>query len=470
MALHDDEQPALLDTSHLTMRRFDPATLAATEQLPLVDRRGLPPGPRWPALLQAMVLLRFRHWAHPYLHRRYGDAFTVRAMSGGRPLVLYTRPEHAKEILSGDAHAFHGGKGNRILAPVMGEHSLFIQDGEDHHRARKLLLPAFNGSALRSYRELIGEIAHDEVCGWPVNRTIRTLDRLNAFTLEVILRVVFGVTDPERLGALRPRVAATVGINPLVLMALSSPRAQRFRPCRVAIRNQVELDRLIYAEIRERRTAADLAERPDVLSRLLRIEGEGGEAMAEEELRDQLVTLLLAGHETTATAVAWALYELGRDRELMRRTQSAVDASDEAGEAWLQAVLMEAIRRHPGVAMVVRTMTEPRTVGGHEIPPGASVAPSIVELHRRSDLYPDPERFDPERFLGQGPPPHAWLGFGGGVRRCIGGGFALMEGTAILREVFGAFDVIAVGTDKARVRNVTSVPARGARIRVSERR
>ena len=453
----------------LTQQRFERMTLVGGDDHPPVDTTGLPDGPTWPSFLQTVSLLRFRHWFHPYLHQKYGDTYTVRLMPKGRPLVFFTRPEHAKEIFAGDPEVFHAGKGNAILGPVMGEHSLLLQDGAEHKRARKLLMPAFNGHALRTYQGLVTDLARDEVAHWPHGQQFRSHDRMNVLTLEVILRVVFGVTDEARLAALRPRVNATVNVSPAVLLVWGIPALHRVGPWKKALQNQIELDELMYAEIRERRTAPDLAERTDVLSRLIR-EGEAtGDRLQDIELRDQLVTLLLAGHETTATALAWALYELGRDPELVRRTQAAADAGDADGDAWLDAVLKESMRRHPVIPMVVRTLMKPQTIGGVDVPRGATVGPSILIAHSREDNYPDPERFDPERFLGQNPPTNTWIPFGGGVRRCIGAGFAMMEGVAVLREVFKAVDVTTVGTDEPEVRNITSVPRRGARIEVTPR-
>src|SRR4051795_13532886 len=193
------------DTTDLTAQRFAKIRpFGGGEAPPPVDRNGLPPGPRWPVWLQSAGLLRFRHQFVPHMWRRYGDVFTVRIVPGGRPLVLFTRPEHAKEIFAGDPEVFHAGKGNAILGPVMGEHSLLLQDGAEHKRARKLLMPAFNGHALRSYEEMISEIARDEVAHWPHRQPFRSHDRMNVLTLEIILRVVFGVTDEARLAALRP--------------------------------------------------------------------------------------------------------------------------------------------------------------------------------------------------------------------------------------------------------------------------
>ncbi len=460
-----------VDVDALTAERVAKMSLVGGNDLPPIDPSGLPPGPSWPPIVQTMALFRYRHRFHPWLRKTYGPTYTVQLVPGGRPLVLFTKPEDVKEIFAGDPEVFHAGKGNSILGPIMGEHSLLLQDGAEHKRARKLLMPAFNGQALRGYEELVADLARDEVAHWPANRTFESLQRMNALTLEVILRVVFGVTDERRLAELRPRVNATVDINPVIMLAWSYPRLQQYGPWKKVVDNQHELDRLMYAEIRERRTAPDLADRSDVLSRLIR-EGMSSanpeDRLSDTELRDQLVTLLLAGHETTATALSWALYELGRNPELMRRTQEAADARDADGDAWLDAVMKESMRLHPVIPMVVRTLMKPTTVGGHDLPAGATVGPSIIVAHSEVN-YERAAEFDPTRFLGQNPPTNTWIPFGGGVRRCIGAGFSLMEGAAVLREVLGAWNVHTELEDGPRVRNITSVPDRGARIHVTPR-
>ena len=289
---------------------------------------------------------------------------------------------------------------------------------------------------------------------------------MNRLTLEVILRVVFGVTDERRIALLRPRVNRIVDISPAVLFGWSVPRLRRLGPWRAAQRNAEELDQLIHAEIRERRAAVDLADRTDVLSRLLRADAGDGDALTDEELRDQLVTLLLAGHETTATALAWALYELGRDEALLARTVAAADDGD---DAWLEAVLKESMRLHPVIPMVARTLTAPATIGGIDLPAGVTVGPSILLSHARPENFPEPGAFRPERFVDGSPAPNTWIPFGGGVRRCIGAGFSLMEGVVILREVLTAYTLRTLAQDRPKVRNITSVPRGGARIRVTAR-
>jgi cytochrome P450 family 135 len=445
----------------------------------------LPPGPRWPPLLQSVALIRFRHRFVPAMHKRYGDVFTVRTMPKGTALVLFTGPEHAKEIFAGDPEVFHAGKANAILGPVMGEHSLLLQDSTEHKRARKLLMPAFNGAALRGYESMVTRLAREEVGRWDPGSPFRSLDRMNALTLEVILRVVFGVTDEDRLARLRPLVNRTVDVSPVVLLGWGYPSLRRFGPWKATVDNQRALDEVMYAEIAERRSAADLSERSDVLSRLLAVEDE--DRLTDDELRDQLVTLLLAGHETTATALAWTLYELGRDPRQLARAQQAADTpyapdgpegpdgpdgpDGRAGNEHLEAVLKESMRLHPVIPMVARYLMEPATVGGFHLPRGTTVGPSILLTHARADLHREPERFRPERFLDGEVAPHTWIPFGGGVRRCIGAGFSLMEGVAVLREVLRRYDIaLPPGQlDQPKVRNVTSVPRYGARIVVTPR-
>ena len=451
----------------VTDDRFAKMTPARSGRRNVIPAGRLPPGPQWPPLLQSVGLIRFRHRFVPAMHKRYGDVFTVRIMPKGTALVLFTRPEHTKEIFAGDPEVFHAGKGNAILGPIMGEHSLLLQDSTAHKRARKLLMPAFNGAALHGYESVVTRLAEQEVARWTPGEPFRSLDRMNALTLEVILRVVFGVTDESRLAKLRPLVNRTVDVSPVVLLGWGYPLLQRFGPWKATLDTQRALDEVIYAEIAERRAAPDLAERGDVLSRLLAVEGE--EKLSDNELRDQLVTLLLAGHETTATALAWTLYELGRDPRQLARAQRAADAQD--GKDHLEAVLKESLRLHPVIPMVARQLMEPASIGGIDLPRGTNVGPSILLAHAREENHRDPEVFRPERFLDGEVATNTWIPFGGGVRRCIGAGFSMMEGVAVLREVLRRYDIALPDgpRDYPKVRNITSVPRYGARIVVTAR-
>jgi cytochrome P450 len=460
-------------TESVTEQRFSRMRPERADDAPTVRSNDLPPGPPLPGILQSIGLLRFRHQFIPAMHRRYGDVFSIKILPEGRRLVVFNRPEHVKEIFAGDPEVFHAGKGNAILGPVMGEHSLLLVDGKQHKRARKLLMPAFNGHALRGYEDLVTGLTKAEVDRWTEGAPFESLQRMNALTLEVILQVVFGVTDEARLAQLRPLVNKTVNIPPLIFLGWGFPRLQKYGPWRRTIENQVELDRVIFAEIAERRQATDLADRSDVLSRLLQVrdddsdDGAGG--LSDEELRDQLVTLLLAGHETTATALAWALHELGKDAEQETKARDAASAGD---TDYLEAVLKESMRLHPVIPMVVRHLMAPATIGGIDLPRGANVAASILLAHESEASHPDHARFRPERFLDGEVATNTWIPFGGGVRRCIGAGFSLMEGVAVLREVLTTYDVaVPAGTTEVpKVRNITSVPRHGARIVVTRRR
>lgn len=458
---------------------IDPRTAARFEKMrPLgqghpakVDGSQVPAGPRFSGLLQSILLMRFRHQWIPRLRRKYGDIFSIKILPEGRWMVFFHKPEHVREIFAGDPEIFHAGKGNAILGPVMGEHSLLLVDSAQHKRARKLLMPAFNGHALRSYETMIEGIAKTEVASWAEGKPFESLERMNALTLEVILQVVFGVTDESRLTEMRPLVNKTVNVSPAVFLGWGFPRLQNIGPWRRAFENQAGLDNVIYAEIAARRTATDLDTRADVLSRLLLVRDEEDPTdtgLTDEELRDQLVTLLLAGHETTATALAWALHEIGRDPA---QEQKAREAASAGNDDYLEAVLKEAMRLHPVIPMVVRHLMAPATVGGIDLPAGANVAASIILAHESEANYPDHLAFRPERFLEGEVATNTWIPFGGGVRRCIGAGFSLLEGVAVLREVLSTYDVtLPPGTkEEAMVRNITSVPKHGAKIIVTRR-
>ena len=445
-----------------TSTEHKPAYAAGWPPIPKGD---LPPGPSWPAVVQSAAFIRFRHQFVPWLHRRYGDVFTVRLIPDGRQIVFYSKPEDIKEIFAASPEDFHAGKSNAILGVIMGEHSLLLVDGAQHKRARKLLMPAFSAKALACYEALVTATAKTEVDGWTPGRTFSSLDRMNALTLEVIMRVVFGVTDESRLAEMRPLVNNVVNISPAMLFGISYSWMRQFGMWKRFVENQEKLDRLLYAEIAERRRATDLAERNDVLSQLLHVgDTEDEEPLTDPELRDQLVTLLLAGHETTATALSWALHELGRHPSLLQRAQRAADSGD---GHYLEAVMKESMRLHPVIPFVGRLLMKPATVGGIDLPAGVAVGASILLSHQVN--FERAEEFDPDRFTEGSVPANTWIPFGGGVRRCIGAGFSLMEGVAILREVLTRYDVRAVGDDVPRVRNITSVPRHGSQIVVTAR-
>ena len=434
---------------------------------------GIPAGPRWPAWWTTWKFLKDRKAMIPALHERFGDTFSIKILPGPRTFVIFSDPADVKEIFAADPSQFHAGEGNAILEPVMGSHSLLIVDDEEHRRSRKLLMPAFSGPTMKAYRPLVEAIAAAEVDSWNDGDTLITLDRMNAITLDVILQVVFGVTDEERLAVLRPKVRKMVNINASMLLAWSYPGLFRIPPWRGYFKNQQEVDEILFAEIRERRAEHDLEGRADVLSRLLRA-GEDDpdvEPLSDREMRDQLVTLLLAGHETTASALSWTLHELGRHPDLLKRAVEAADGSAVDGDdAFLDACLKEAMRVHPVIDFVARTLQSEQVVAGRTLPRKVTVTPSIMLSHSREANFADAHEYRPDRFLTQGEvAANTWIPFGGGVRRCIGAAFSLMEGAAVLGEVLRRYEVTADQPAPNRLRNITNVPSDKAPLRLHAR-
>lgn len=436
-----------------------------TSTLPAVTT--LPPGPKLPPVVQTLLFANFRHRLLPLLRARYGDVFTVR-LYPNREAIQLADLEDIKTVFAGPVTTFHAGEGNVILKPIMGEHSVLLTDEDAHRRARKLLMPAFHGAALRGYRDMIAELAEREVARWPAGRVFRAHQRMQALALEIILRVVFGVAEGPRLEALRRLLTDAVDIGVLDLFGFHNEKLRRFGPWKRSKLVQDRVDELLYAEIAERREAPDLAERSDVLSRLLTVPTED-DPLTDAELRDQLITLLLAGHETTATSLAWAFHELSRDPA---RLDVALEAADEGDEKYLEAVAKEAMRLHPVISEVARKLTEDVEIGGYRLPAGATVMPSIAMVHGDPAHHDAPRAFRPERFLTDGGPASGtWFPFGGGVRRCLGAGFSLLEATIVLRAVLSRYRLAPdrARPEGARPRHITMVPARGARISVTPR-
>src|SRR3954451_784707 len=384
----------------------------------------LPPGPKLPKALQTHLMF---SRPLPFLdrcRRRYGDVFTVRVAPMGN-LVYLADPAAIKEVFTGDNTLLHAGEANAVLEPVMGSSSVLLIDDEEHLRARKLMLPMFHGDAVRRYAQLVEEVAEAEVDRWREGETIELHPRMRALTFEVILRAVIGVTDPARLDAMRKALPAVSEIEDVVTLMWVWPALGRFGPWKRYNRTKAHADALLFEEIRERRAAPDLAERTDVLSLLLQARDETGEGMSDAELRDQVVTLLLAGHETTATSLAWAF-------ERLTRTPHALARAKEGDDAYLDAVTQETLRVKPVISDVVRKLKRPATIAGVDLPAGAIVAPAIALVQRDPRRYEDPFAFRPERSLGEAAPPYTWIPFGGGIRRCLGAAFAQMEMRVVL--------------------------------------
>lgn len=426
--------------------------------------RPLPPGPKIPGLLQT-AMFPWRHRVIPRLRAHYGDAFTVSML--GRPAVQLCTPELNKQVFTGSPATFHAGEGNQVLADVMGTHSVLTTDEAEHQRLRRLLMPPFHGSSLRGYTDTITRLAADEARTWSPGIDFAAHPRMNALTLEIIMQVVFGVRDGPRIGDLRDSLHALVTAPMRVMLGEVFPAASRFGPWRDFRCLVHHVDDLIYAEIADRRGAHDVADRADVLSRLISATGGDDDPLTDAELRDQLVTLLLAGHETTATTLAWALHDLARNPEVARRARAATDDGD---EHYLDAVVKESMRRRPVIYGVARTLTDDVELGGYRIPAGYTVLPGIGPVHADPALHDAPDEFRPERFL-DGTDTSSWLPFGGGNRRCLGANFALLEGRIILSAILSRYDIAPVdaGAERPRARHIVLVPAKGARIRVTRR-
>jgi cytochrome P450 family 135 len=440
-----------------------PATLDPTIAMPPAPpRAALPPGPRAPAFVQALRMARDPLAYAMRVHRRFGEPVTIRSPGFGTS-VLFSSPELIGPILTGDPSVFHAGLANAPLKPILGPWSLLILDRAPHLSQRRLLLPSFHGERLRAYAGLIGQLAEREAASWPVGTPFPLHPRMTRLTLEVILHVVFGVTDEARKDALRRLLPALAesGRRRVFWGALAQRDVGPLRPHATFEARRGAVDALLFAEIAERRDAAaeDLAGRRDVLSMLVEATHEDGTPMGDGEIRDELMTLVLAGHETTATALSWAMDLLLRHPEALARVRAGED------DAYLEAVCKEVLRIRPVVPIVGRVATEPVRIGPHEVPAGVELAVGILITQQREDVFPAPHAFRPERFLDGDVPSYGWVPFGGGVRRCIGASFAQFEMAAILRVLARQPLRLAVRRpEPVRATGVTLVPGRGVRL------
>jgi cytochrome P450 len=424
----------------------------------------LPPGPKAPPTVN---LLRLLERPLPSLlgwRERYGDLFTVRYPLFGTG-VYVCDPDAIRELLTGDQSDLLAGEANAPLSPVLGERSVLILDGREHLRQRKLLLPPFQGAAIEGCREIIRDVAEAEVRRWRQGETIHLRDRMRALTFEVIARAVFGLAEPERIERLRRSLAAVIEMQMVFFLPTATRRdLGAWSPWGQFRRRLAAADALIHEEIRRRRGATDLDERGDVLSLLLRARDEDGGAMTDAELRDELMTMLLAGHETTATALAFAFDLILREPSVAARLREEPAGDDE----YLDAVVSESLRLRPVIDANERTLTRPRTVHGWDLPAGIRVYPAILVVQLREDLYPEPQRFRPERFLDGEATPYSWLPFGGGIRRCIGAALAQAEMAEVIRTVVSSVDLRPVHPrrEPVAIRGITMVPKHGTPVTV----
>jgi cytochrome P450 len=436
------------------------------------DRRAGPAGPLWPAVLQMVAFGLRPRWFLDHCARRYGDRFTVRfpALPGfGGPMVFVSDPDAVREIFAGEPGRFLGGERLGFLAPLMGRHSVLLLDGPEHHRQRRLLLPAFHGDLIASLRHQVADIAHGEIDSWTLGATVTLRPRMQSITLSVIIRLVLGV-EPARATPFRAAMDRLItqtfalGVPALVLLSRRPQwRTRRFLPWSRYVRAADRVDALLYGEIARQRADPDTGSAHHVLAALLRARDEDGVAMDDAEIRDELITLLLAGYETSATGLAWTLDLLAHDRPAWARAQQA---SMDGDREYLGAVVTEALRVRPPLPFAGRVLTEDTDLGGRCIPAGWSVVACSYLAHRRPESYPEPEVFRPERFVGRAPERNAWLPFGGGYRRCVGAALATLEMEEVLAAVLSRVELrpAMARPERVRLRNIVFTPARGARV------
>lgn len=374
--------------------------------------------------------------------------------------VFVSEPEAIKQVFTGAPDVFRAGEGNKPLEPIMGPASTLLLDGSPHLRRRRLLLPPFHGERLTGYAAEMAEITRADIRQWPRGEPFALEPRMRRITLEIILRLVFGLADGPRHDELRWRFAGLLprGAGNLALIPALRRELGGRSPWGKLVRNLRAIDEVLHAEIAERRTAGDLDERTDILSLLMGATDEAGELLTPAELRDELMTLLLAGHETTATALGWT-FEL-----LFRHPEAYAALKTDPSGPWLDAVATEVLRLRPPLPVVVRKLSQPVTVAGYELAAGERVAPCIWLAHREHAAYPDPAAFRPERFLDAGPQTYAWLPFGGGTRRCVGAAFAQLQLRAVLRTVLEEAPPRAADpeADRPARRAIVLAPSRGA--------
>jgi cytochrome P450 len=412
---------------------------------------------------------------------RHGDAFTLR-LPIGPEVTIVSDPEVVKEVFALGPDEGHAGKANLVLKPFLGEHSLLLLDGAEHMRQRKMMLPAFHGERMHAYGRTMLEAAHDAIDVFPIGRTFPIHRPMQGVTLQIIIRTVFGIAGPRYRELARALTRALdIGASPVLLFPFMQKHYGRLSPWTRYQRHAGRASEILRGEIRRRRAeesqgAKAEGKHDDVLGMILAARDEGGEPLTEDEVHDELVTLLVAGHETTATSLAWALRWILPDSDLTHRLRSEIataggDPLRLARLELLDATVKEALRLQPVIPLVGRVLQEPMALGRLNFPAHSVVAPAIYLVHRRPELYPDPARFRPERFLTFKPAPWEWLPFGGGLRRCIGAAFAIYEMKMVLAALLSRVDMrLGGGEVKVVRRGITMTPSAGLPVVATLRR
>jgi cytochrome P450 len=426
----------------------------------------LPPGPRAPVALQTLAM---RTRQRPYFERarrRYGSMFTVRLLGIGNAVVV-SDPALIKQTFRADPTVLHAGTGSP-LRTLLGENSLLGIDEAQHMEQRKLLLPSFKGQRIKAYEEMIAAIAAEEIDAWPRDRELATAASMQRITLRAILRALFGA-EGERLYALEELIPPWTVLG--ARLALAPELRHNFgswSPWAKFVELRARVDAILDQLIATANADPALAERADVLASLVQARHEDGSPMSDVEIRDELVTMLVAGHETTSHTLAWALERISRHPELLRRLVAEVD---EGGKQLREATIREVQRVRPTVAFAARLVREPFELGGYRLPVDTRVLLAASLTHYDPDLFAHPERFDPDRFLDKLPDTYSWIPFGGGIRRCIGATFAHMEMDVVLRVLLERVELVpSTAPDEAwAFRGVVWSPGDGGKAIVRER-
>jgi cytochrome P450 len=425
------------------------------------------PGTRAPGILQTLAGVMRPLEARLALRERHGTIFRTRDAIAGELFHVADR-ESIERMFKWKAPQYNVAEPREVMAPVTGPESILLLDGARHMRMRKLMLPPFHGGAIAHYADLIEEITSREIDGWREGERVRTRSVAQRITMEVIIRAVFGISDPARVAELKRVLPRLSSPSPLLLLAQRD--LGRWSPWGRFLRLRDHVDRLLFEEIEQRRSDSELERRSDILTLLLSARDEAGEPLTDGELRDELITLLLAGHETTATSIGWAFERLLRTPAALERLTREVEAGESSD--YLDAVIKETLRVRPVVPEVFRAPTEPVELGGYRFAPGTQVAASIVLVQLDPELYPpDPDAFRPERFLDGAPEPYTWVPFGGGVRRCLGAAFATLEMKVVIATILSRARLRAprARDERIRFRGVTLLPSRGGEAIVSLR-
>lgn len=468
-------------------------TLAATNDPP-VGRGEAAPSPAGPieeselpaltapptiALPRFAQVLRFSLRQGEFLtnaQKKYGDVFRFRGVIAGSPVVV-NHPDHVKSLFTSPPELVPSLTAESPLRPFVGENSVLTAQGARHMRQRKLLLPAFHGDAIEHYAQMIEVAAEREIERWPVGETFALAPRMQAITLDVIMSGIFGIEGRPAPDSsewlLRETTKRVVAMSTwAAAQAVELMNLGRTEPVGLAKRVMARLDRATYEVIAERRADDGAVERHDILSMLLNAEVDDGQPLSDRELRDELVTLVLAGHETTANSLAWAWERLTRTPEAYEALYTSVRDDHEDADDQIENVIHEAMRSRPVVPIVGRRVQSAWRLGDFGVPAGTPISASILLAHHREDLYPEPHRFMPQRWVGRKPGTYEWFPFGGGTRRCLGASLAMAEQRVVLKAMVERLDIEAdrPQPERARHRNVTMIPARGARVVIRKRR